>query len=57
MSIIWIIVLIFSLEDGGQATTDTTLRLEVRVDEVIKSPRGTSILATYYENLEYRGRK
>ena len=49
---IWLLIaLILSLESGGQASTDTTLRLQTRMDEVIKTPRGTSILVTYWSTL------
>ena len=48
----WLVfVLILSLQRGGQATTDPTLRLSTRRDEVIKTPRGTSILVTYWATL------
>ena len=49
ISIIWfVITLIISLDRGGQASTDPTLRLERRYDQLIESPKGTSILVTFW---------
>ena len=44
-------VLVLSLESGGQATSDLTLRLDRRFDHVIKSPKGTSILVTFWSKI------
>ena len=60
ISIIWfVIALIISLDGGGQASTDPTLRLEWRYDQLIESPKGTSILVTFWvEIISYsRGTK
>ena len=43
-----VIILIFSLEREGQTTSDPTLRLDRRYDQVIRSPKGTSIVVTFY---------
>lgn len=58
ISIIWLIIaLIISLDRGGQATSDPTLRLDRRHDQVIKSPKGASILVTYWDRkLLYGGK-
>lgn len=52
ISIIWfVIALIISLDGGGQASTDPTLRLERRYDQLIESPKGTSILVTFWAEI------